>query len=115
MLGEESLPDWSHPMSEKPRRLTVTEVQDALNELSGWTVSDGKLRREYLFADFAEAFGFMASAAVVAESMNHHPDWSNSWNKVVVELVTHSAGGITTYDLALARKMQALAAGRTAT
>ena len=96
-------------MAEKPRQLTVTEVQDSLAELPGWTVADGKLHREFKFAGFVEAFGFMSSVALVAESMNHHPDWSNGYNKVVVDLVTHSLGGISTYDLALARRMQQLA------
>ena len=61
----------------------------------GWEISDGKLRRELTFADFNEAFGFMARVALVAESMNHHPDWSNSWNKVVIDIASHSEGGIT--------------------
>jgi 4a-hydroxytetrahydrobiopterin dehydratase len=96
-------------MSEKPRRLTVSEVQDALAELSGWSIVGDKLHREFKFAGFPEAFGFMSAVAVVAESMNHHPDWSNSWNKVVVELITHSLGGLSTYDVTLARRIQQLA------
>lgn len=96
-------------MADQPRRLTVTEVQDALAELPGWTIAADKLRREFQFAGFAEAFGFMTSVALAAESMNHHPDWSNSWNKVEVNLTTHSLGGLSTLDLALARRIQQLA------
>jgi 4a-hydroxytetrahydrobiopterin dehydratase len=96
-------------MAEQARRLTVTEVQDALAELPGWTIAGDKLHCEFKFPGFVEAFGFMASVALVAESMNHHPDWSNGYNKVVVDLVTHSLGGISTFDLALARRMTALA------
>src|SRR5689334_19980384 len=96
-------------MTQQARRLTVTEVQDGLAELPGWTIAADKLHREYKFPSFVEAFGFMSSAALVAESMNHHPDWSNGYNKVVVDLVTHSLGGISTFDLELAKRMEKLA------
>jgi 4a-hydroxytetrahydrobiopterin dehydratase len=75
----------------------------------GWTVVDGALHREFVFADFSEAFGFMARAALVAEKMDHHPDWSNSWNKVVVNLSSHDVGGLTQRDERLARRMNELA------
>ena len=68
----------------------------------GWTIVDGKLHRELRFADFSEAFGFMARVALLAESRNHHPDWSNSWNTVVIDLVSHDAGGLTEADAGLA-------------
>jgi 4a-hydroxytetrahydrobiopterin dehydratase len=58
-------------------------------------VVDGKLHREFAFTDFVEAFGFKCSAALVAQAMDHHPDWSNSWNRVVIGIVNHSAGGVT--------------------
>ena len=87
-----------------------SEALDALvAELSGWSVASGKLHREFRFADFVEAFGFMARAALVAERMNHHPEWSNVWNAVTVDLTTHSAGGITDLDAELARAMDTLA------
>ena len=89
--------------------LTDAQVQTALNQLSGWQVMGGKLHREYKFQDFVHAFGFMASAAVTAEAMNHHPEWSNVWNRVTVDLSTHDAGGITGIDLELAGKMEAIA------
>ena len=69
----------------------------------------GQLRREFEFQDFSEAFGFMTRAALVAESMNHHPEWKNVWNRVVVELSTHDAGGITGLDAELAGKLNAIA------
>ena len=77
----------------------------------GWEVRDGKLHREFVFGDFAEAFAFMTRAAAEAERLDHHPDWSNSWNKVVVDLVSHDAGEITSRDVALAEAMTSAAAG----
>jgi 4a-hydroxytetrahydrobiopterin dehydratase len=87
------------------------ELAHALAELPGWTLAAGKLHREYRFADFSAAFGFMARVALEAERLNHHPEWSNVWNRVVVDLVTHDSGGVTASDVALAKKMEALARG----
>ena len=75
---------------------------------SDWAEVDGKLHRELTFADFAEAFAFMQRVAVVAEELDHHPDWSNSWNRVTFDLVSHSAGGITDKDQELARRIDEL-------
>lgn len=69
----------------------------------------GKLHREYRFADFIHAFGFMATAAIAVEAMGHHPEWSNVWNRVTVDLTTHDAGGVTAKDVALAEKLEAIA------
>lgn len=93
------------------KALTSAELTRALRRksLAGWTVADGKLQRSYEFADFVHAFGFMAAAAVAIEAMNHHPNWSNVWNKVAIELWTHDAGGLTARDLELAEKLEALA------
>ena len=88
--------------------LPEADVRSRLPE--GWDVVDGKLHRTVEFANFVEAFGFMARAALVAERMNHHPEWSNVWNTVTVDLVTHSAGGITESDAELARALSELAA-----
>ncbi len=77
--------------------------------VSGWEAAGGKLRREFRFADFAEAWAFMGRVAELAEERNHHPDWSNSWNLVVVELVSHDAGGVTPRDIDLAVAISALA------
>jgi len=92
-------------------RLSDDELAAALAELPGWSVAAGKLHREFRFRDFNAAFGFMARVALEAERMNHHPDWSNVWNRVVVDLVTHDAGGVTASDVKLARTMDALAKG----
>ena len=90
-------------------RLDTGELAEALAELPGWSLAAGKLHREYRFADFSAAFGFMTRVALEAERLNHHPEWSNVWNRVVVELVTHDSGGVTASDVALAKKMEALA------
>jgi 4a-hydroxytetrahydrobiopterin dehydratase len=84
-------------------------VADELEIPPGWEVIDDRLHRELVFADFAEAFAFMGRVAVEAERLGHHPDWSNSWNRVVIDLCTHDAGGrITDLDLALARAIDAV-------
>ena len=62
---------------------------------NGWTVVDGKLHREIQFTDFAAAFAFMTRVALAAEKLDHHPDWSNSWNSVTIDIVNHAEGGIT--------------------
>ena len=99
-------------MSERPKKLSEAEVGSALPSLPGWSVQDGKLHREYRFGGFVEAFGFMASAALVAESMNHHPEWFNVYHTVRIDLTTHDAGGITSNDLEMARRFESLAGGK---
>jgi 4a-hydroxytetrahydrobiopterin dehydratase len=89
--------------------LSDSAIADALAELDGWALDDGKLHRVFKFAGFVQAFGFMTSAAIEAEKMDHHPEWSNVYSKVSVHLVTHSVGGITNLDIELAKKMNALA------
>jgi 4a-hydroxytetrahydrobiopterin dehydratase len=84
-------------------------IAQRLVELEGWTLKDGKLHRSFRFGDFVAAFGFMSSAALVAESLNHHPEWFNVYNKVQVDLTTHDAGGITDLDFRLAARMNELA------
>jgi 4a-hydroxytetrahydrobiopterin dehydratase len=96
-------------------KLSPDEITQRLTGLTGWTSAGGKLHREYRFADFVEAFGFMASVALVAERMNHHPEWFNVWSTVRVDLATHDAGGITAKDFELAGAMEKLAAARTQT
>ena len=93
-------------------KLDAGEVTRRLAEIAGWTLENGKLHRDYKFGDFVEAFGFMASVALVAERLNHHPEWSNVWSTVVVDLTTHDAGGITAKDFALAAAMEGLAGPR---
>ena len=95
----------------RPSRLSDAEIADRLALLPGWSLAGGKLRRDFLFRDFSEAFGFMARAALAAEKLDHHPDWSNVWNRVTVELWTHDAGGLTELDFQLAEAMNRLAGG----
>lgn len=90
-------------------KLSSDEIENRLVSLKEWSVVDGKLTRNFKFKDFARAFGFMTSAAIEAEKMNHHPEWSNVYNKVTVHLVTHEAKGITELDFKLAKKMDELA------
>ena len=89
-------------------RLDDAAVQAALPALPSFSLVDGKLHAELRFADFSEAWGFMARVALAAEALDHHPDWSNVWNRVTIDLTTHDAGGLTRRDLALAAKIQAL-------
>ena len=91
------------------RPLTKEEIEARLGALPGWTLAGGALHREYRFADFSEAFGFMARAALEAQKLDHHPDWSNSYKKVDVTLSTHEAGGLTDLDVRLATAMNAIA------
>ena len=71
----------------------------------GWEVIDGRLHRELAFADFREAFAFMTAVALEAERLDHHPDWSNSWNRVTIDIVNHAKGGITDQCRELARRI----------
>jgi 4a-hydroxytetrahydrobiopterin dehydratase len=77
--------------------------------MSAWEEQNGKLHREFTFANFSEAWAFMSRVALLAEKSDHHPDWSNSWNKVVIDLVSHDAGGVTDRDRQLAEKIDGLA------
>lgn len=94
------------------RKMDRAEIEKALSELKGWSLSQGgdSIERRFTFADFSEAFGFMARVALAAEKLDHHPDWSNVYKTVSVVLSTHDAGGVTELDLKLARQMNALAA-----
>ncbi|MYD21486.1 MAG: 4a-hydroxytetrahydrobiopterin dehydratase [Holophagales bacterium] len=89
-------------------KLTDAEISTQLEGISGWTVENEKLHKEFQFDSFVEAFGFMASVALIAESMNHHPEWFNVYNRVTVDLATHDAGGISALDFELAKKINAL-------
>lgn len=87
-------------MSDKP--MSDDDARERLAELDGWELREGKLHRRFDFRDFVGAFGFMSSVALLAESMNHHPDWSNAYNRVDISLVSHDAGGLTDRDFKLA-------------
>lgn len=93
----------------RPEKLTEAELNEALASLPGWTLAGGKLHRDYRFPDFTHAFGFMAAAATAIERMNHHPEWSNVYNRVSVNLTTHDAGGVTSLDVGLARLLDSIA------
>jgi 4a-hydroxytetrahydrobiopterin dehydratase len=94
-----------------PNLLTDTERTEALKALAGWSVVEqGKaLHRRFVFADFSAAFGFMVRVALVAERLNHHPEWSNVYRSVEVTLTTHDAGGLTALDIELANAMNRIA------
>ena len=93
---------------EKRRRLSDQELGAVLGSLKGWQVANGKLHREFTFNDFVQAFGFMSSVALIAERMNHHPDWSNVYNRVTIDLVTHDLGGIGSFDVEFAEAVNKL-------
>jgi 4a-hydroxytetrahydrobiopterin dehydratase len=90
-------------------KLNENELQAHLRDLPGWSIKDQKLHREYKFTDFAHAFGFMATAAVLIEKRNHHPEWFNVYNRVSIDLTTHDSGGITSKDVELAGLFEAIA------
>ena len=89
-------------------KLSDAQIQERLGELEGWSVEAGKLHRELSFADFNEAFGFMARVALHAEQMNHHPEWFNVYATVRIDLTTHECGGISARDFQLAAKIDAM-------
>lgn len=93
---------------EIPPTLSEAELSEAIAALSGWAIVDGKLHKEFVFESFVQAFGFMASAAIVAERSGHHPEWSNTYNRVWIDLVTHDAEGITRLDTRLADELNRL-------
>jgi 4a-hydroxytetrahydrobiopterin dehydratase len=94
-------------------KLTPGERSNALKKLENWHSVEGRdaIRRRFAFTDFNAAFGFMARAALVAEKMDHHPEWSNVYNKVEVTLTSHDAGGVSVRDIKLAEAMDKIAAG----
>ena len=90
------------------KRLSDAEVKEHLARAKGWMLVNGKLHREFQCKDFIAAFGNMTRVALVAEAMNHHPEWFNVWNKVVIDLNTHSVKGISNLDFELAEKINAI-------
>ena len=89
-------------------KLTPEEIQSKLADLAGWSLADNKLHKEFEFANFNEAFGFMMRAAMEIEKMNHHPEWLNVYNRISVDLMTHDANGITQNDINLAKILNTL-------
>lgn len=95
----------------RPKRLSPEARAEALATLTGWKPAEGReaITKRFLFRDFSEAFGWMTRVALLAETMNHHPEWSNVYRTVTVTLATHDAGGLTELDVRLARAVDALA------
>ena len=92
-----------------PPPLTPAAIEQHLSKLhDDWSVAEGYLHREFAFANFAQAFGFMTEIAIVCEKANHHPEWSNVYNRVTIDLTTHDAGGISRYDIELAKEIDAV-------
>ena len=89
--------------------LTNEVIEEALKTLPGWLLKEGKLHKKFEFKDFVQAFGFMTQAAIIAEKQNHHPEWFNVYQTVVVDLVSHDSKGITSRDLKLADSMNIIA------
>ena len=94
----------------KPLKISEGEFAAFLDKLPKWRVQNGKLSIDIKFTNFVQAFGFMSSVALICESMNHHPDWSNSYDKVQIELTTHELGGLSVNDFNLAAKIDEVAA-----
>ncbi|MDX2245215.1 MAG: 4a-hydroxytetrahydrobiopterin dehydratase [Bacteroidia bacterium] len=84
------------------------EAADQLKTLSGWKFRNNGIEKQYKFKDFTAAFGFMAQVAILAEKANHHPEWSNVYNRVEIRLSTHDAGGLTDKDFSLANAINQL-------
>jgi 4a-hydroxytetrahydrobiopterin dehydratase len=83
-------------------KLSEPEILERIASLPMWVLREGKLHRAFTFADFSEAFAFMTRVAILAEKANHHPDWSNSWNKVAIDLMSHDVKGLSRRDFDLA-------------
>jgi len=90
------------------QKLSEADVRARLSEVPGWELVEGKLHKTFRFASFVQAFGFMSSVALVAEAMNHHPDWTNVYNRVTIALHTHDVGGISALDFTLAKRIEEL-------
>ena len=88
--------------------LSNTQLNEELKGLDSWSVVNGRLSKEFKFNGFIQAFGFMTQIAITSEAMDHHPEWSNVYNKVEINLVTHSEGGITKLDIDLAKKIDTI-------
>jgi 4a-hydroxytetrahydrobiopterin dehydratase len=92
----------------RAQKLSEAEIQQQLQGAKGWSLVNGKLHKGFECKDFVDAFGKMTQVALVAEAMNHHPEWFNVWNKVVIDLNTHSVKGISTLDFELAGKINGI-------
>jgi 4a-hydroxytetrahydrobiopterin dehydratase len=98
-------------MSERPNKLSENDRHAALTTVTGWTYdnAEGAIKKTFKFTDFSEAWAFMNRAALLAEKMDHHPEWFNVYNRVEVKLTTHDAGGVTVLDIDMAAAMNGFA------
>jgi len=96
----------------RPERLDEAQIELALHDLPGWRFRDNALHRELRFDDFISAFGFMSAMALVSQTIDHHPEWRNVYNRLEIVLNTHDAGGVTVLDLEWARRAEAALVGR---
>lgn len=92
----------------KIKKLNEAEIETKIKSLDAWKYNQGKLQKSFQFADFIQAFSFMTACSIVAEKMNHHPEWFNVYNKVKIDLNTHDIGGISQLDFDLAEQMDEL-------
>ena len=97
----------------KAQKLTESEIENALKDLEGWSKVEGKdaIHKSFKFKNFSQAWAFMSRAALLAEKMNHHPEWFNVWNRVDVTLNTHDVGGLSALDVKMAMRMNQYAGG----
>jgi 4a-hydroxytetrahydrobiopterin dehydratase len=94
------------------KAFSASEVEEKAGQLNHWKFNGEHISKTFKFVDFSEAFAFMTRAALVAEQMNHHPEWSNVYNRVTVNLSTHDAGGVTELDIEFAKRLEKLAPGQ---
>jgi len=87
------------------KKLNAAEIENAMESIQNWKLKDQIIQKDFKFKNFIEAFGFMSQVALIAESLNHHPDWSNVYNKVSIHLTTHDVGGLSEKDFILAQKI----------
>ena len=92
----------------KVEKLSAAEIEEKLGHLPDWGIDQHKLFRHFVFSNFVDAWGFMSQVALVAETQNHHPEWTNVYNRVEIYLTTHDAGGITDKDFTLATRIDSL-------
>lgn len=104
-----STPKPPDPIPPDRVRLDEADVLARLRGLHGWRREGDAIARDFRFRDFSEAFAFMARVALLAERQDHHPDWSNAWNRVSIRLLSHDAGGVTARDFLLAEAIDRVA------
>jgi 4a-hydroxytetrahydrobiopterin dehydratase len=102
------LPSYQSNLKIRPEKYNHSQIEIAFEQLKDWTLNGNELKKEITFKNFTQAFGFMTLVAFEAEKLNHHPDWKNSYNKVVIVLKTHDVDGLTELDFKLATRISKL-------